>query len=464
MARSLRRFLSLWPIPVVTLLAGVAAAARAAPPPETSPGETFLCLSVRAWVDGVSDLVIQPQTVYWQNREHAKPGTPHDHLIADVPTLLDDKPWFPRWQNEKSDRLKTANFPATFAGLALVLARTEARGDVEIVDPGNQQVTLRFTDRPLDAAWYHVWLVAAPQGLKPLADAVAEGLARAAAGDHESADKAADRLRAYLAKTEVPQAVRERALAEVLACALDACRAVDFDTAAALIGLAEAIAPKDRAVTDLRRWLKKAAQPVFSDDFERRGLGRWGAVEGDWRVDGGQLECVIDRHHGRAVLQGVTLRDFVLAFDAVSVKPFTVRFGTLFRAVKSGCFGFFLCDAHNQLVGGEIHNFTSEPVGSPHDPVGIHYAWGGFRYPVQPVRRYRMAMRAVGPVAECYVDGQIVARIHDRRPAVGGLGFYVFEGGCRFDNVRVYKPVPLPRVPVALAKTPLAGVTVPPIR
>ena len=463
MVQHLRRFLLPLPIPVLILLV-VVTAVHAAPPPETPPGETFLCLSVRAWVDGVSDLIVQPQTIYWQNCEHAKPGTPADHLIAEVPTLLDDKPWFPRWQGEKSDRLRTTHFPAAFAGLTLVLARTEVRGEAEIVNPTNQQVTVRFTDRPLDAAWYHVWLVAAPQGLKPLADAVAEGLARAAAGDHEAAQKAADRLRAYLAKTEVPPEVCQRALAEILAYALDACRAVDFERAAVLLGLAEAIDPRDRGVTDLQRWLERASEPVFSDDFERGGLGRWGTVEGHWQVDAGHLECVIDRHHGRVVLQGVTLRDFVLAFEAVSVKPFTVRFGTLFRATKSGCFGFFLCDAHNQLVGGEVHQFTSEPVGSPHEPVGMHYAWGGFRYPVQPVRRYRMAMRAVGPVAECYVDGQIVARISDRRPSVGGLGLYVFEGGCRFDNVRIYKPVPLPREPSALAKTTLAGVSVPPIQ
>ena len=464
MAPHLCRFLRPFPIPVLILLLVSVTGALAAPPPETSPGETFLCLSVRAWVDGVSDLVIQPQTIYWQNREHAKPGTPANQLVADVPTLLDDKPWLPHWHGEKSDRLRTCHFPPTFAGLGMVLARTEVRGEAEIVDPSNQQVTLRLTDRPLDAAWYHVWLVAAPQGVKPLADAVAEGLARAAAGDREAARDAADRLRAYLATAEVPPEVCRRALAEILAYALDACRAVDFDTAAAMLELADAIDPKDRGVADLQRWLARASEPVFSDDFERGGLGRWGVVEGDWRVDAGHLECIIDRHHGRAVLQGVTLRDFVIAFDAVSVKPFTVRFGTLFRATKSGCFGFLLCDAHNQLVGGEVHTFTSEPVGSPHQPVGMHYAWGGFRYPVQPVRRYRMAMRAVGPVAECYVDGQIVARISDRRPTVGGLGLYVFEGGCRFDNVRIYKPVPLPREPPALAKTTLAGVTVPAVR
>jgi hypothetical protein len=451
-------------MPILVLLSALAATSLAAPPPQTSSGEALLCLSVRAWVDGVSDLVIQPQTIYWHNREHAKPGTPADQLIADVPTLLDDKPWLPRWQGEKSDRLNTRHFPPTFAGLAVVLARTEARGNVELVEPGNQQMTIRFTDRALDADWYHVWLVAVPEAFKPLADALAEGLARAAARDGEAAAKAADRLRAYLAETDVPEAVRDRALAQILACAVEACRAVDFERAEALLGLAEAVQPKDRAVTDLDRWLAKASKPLFSDEFERSSLGRWGAVEGDWRVAGGQLECVIDRHHGRAVLQGVTLRDFVLAFDAVSIKPFTVRFGTLFRAAKSGCFGFFLCDAHNQLVGGEVHNFSSEPVGSPHQPVAMHYAWGGFRYPVQPVRKYRMAMRAVGPVAECYVDGQIVARISDRRPTVGGLGLYVFEGGCRFDNVRIYKPVPLPREPATLAKTPLAGVSVPAIR
>jgi len=453
-----------WWALVFTVCASLAGAALGAPAQGTSTDNTFLCLSVRAWVDGVSDLVIQPQTVFWQNRENGKPGTPHDHLVAEVPTLLDGRPWLPRWQGETSDRLKTAHFPATFAGLAFALGKTEARGAVEVVEAANQQVVVRFTDRPNDATWYHMWLVAAAADLKPFADAVAETLSRAAAGDTDAAQEAAERVRTSLVETKVPGAVRERALAKVVTYAVEACRAVDFDVARSLVHLAAAVDPNDRAVTDLERWLDKAAEPVFTDDFDEPGLGPWGAVEGDWRVSGGKLECVINRQHGRVVLQGTTARDFALAFDAVSVKPFTVRFGTLFRAAKNGCFGFFLCDAHNQVVGGEIHAFTSEPVGSPHDPVGIQYAWGGFRYPVEPVRRYRMAMRAAGPLAECYVDGAIVARVHDRRPAPGQLGFYVFEGGCRFDNVRVYKPLAPPRIPPALAKTPLAKVVVTPIR
>ena len=274
MDRRLHRSPSLWPIAIAVLLLAAAAAPAAPPPGGDASGEALLCLSIRAWVDGVSDLVIQPQTVYWQNREHAKPGTPADHLVAEVPTLLNRKPWLPRWRGEQSDALHTSHFPPTFAGLAPVLAPTEARGDAALVDAGNQQMVVRFTDRPLDADCYHVWLVAVPEAYKPLADALAEGLARAAACDAGAVAKTADRLRTYVEETEVPAGLRDRAVAQVLTCAMDACRAVDFARATDLLALADAVQPKDRGVTELRRWIAKASEPVFEDDFERSTLGR----------------------------------------------------------------------------------------------------------------------------------------------------------------------------------------------
>jgi hypothetical protein len=54
-------------------------------------------LHVIAYVDGVSDLVVQDGKASWHNREWAVPGR---HEGADFPTLINGREWRPEWSSE----------------------------------------------------------------------------------------------------------------------------------------------------------------------------------------------------------------------------------------------------------------------------------------------------------------------------------------------------------------------------
>ena len=69
-------------------------------------------------------------------------------------------------------------------------------------------------------------------------------------------------------------------------------------------------------------------------------------------------------------------------------------------------------------------------------------------------RRYHMAIRCLGQDIDCYVDDELIARGRDEAPTKGRIGLYAHRADAIFDNVRLYRPVPLPKLSI---QAPSAG-------
>ena len=58
-------------------------------------------LTIKAWVDGPSELRIKKNGIYWKNGENAKPGR---QSRLNEPTYINGKPWVPHWKKQHEDR------------------------------------------------------------------------------------------------------------------------------------------------------------------------------------------------------------------------------------------------------------------------------------------------------------------------------------------------------------------------
>ncbi|MEP6671040.1 MAG: hypothetical protein ABJF10_17905 [Chthoniobacter sp.] len=58
-------------------------------------------LTIKAWVDGPSELRIKKNGIYWKNGENAKPGR---QSRLNEPTYTNGKPWVPHWKKQHEDR------------------------------------------------------------------------------------------------------------------------------------------------------------------------------------------------------------------------------------------------------------------------------------------------------------------------------------------------------------------------
>ena len=66
---------------------------------------------VRAYIDGVSNLVLQGDSAHWENMKWAVPGR---HEGQNLPTVIDDVEWRPDWSAQEGEAVTTqslSSFP-----------------------------------------------------------------------------------------------------------------------------------------------------------------------------------------------------------------------------------------------------------------------------------------------------------------------------------------------------------------
>jgi hypothetical protein len=90
-------------------------------------------LTVSVQIDGLSQLFVKRDRIYWQHVLHARPGR---HGGGDYPTLINDYAWYPQWPSPDpagsgpSEPLVVAT---EFSTNAVVLVKTAGRGPVSIL-------------------------------------------------------------------------------------------------------------------------------------------------------------------------------------------------------------------------------------------------------------------------------------------------------------------------------------------
>ena len=304
-------------------------------------------------------------------------------------------------------------------------------------------------------------------GLPAYRKALAAARERAEAGDHTAARKAL--AEALKLRPDAPDAARiaENCLQGLLTQALAAARAADFAKAHELAELAEALEPRHPDVPKLADWLKAHSKPVFIETFDTPRLDRWETESGIWRVSNGRLVCrtiFLGSAHICLREPRAGLRDFLLTLDlGNSPDARSFRFGALFREQglrrrdPEDDASFLYCllsSTHGLLCVGGATGYTRGPVGALE---GVKFRYvrqepvylGGQRFPVEPGKLYRLAIRCVGNIFECYVNGQLVAEGVTGAADIGRIGLLVHGGECVFDNVKLYPAAPLPELSLA---------------
>ena len=133
---------------------------------ETAGGPT---LTVRAYIDGRSDLILHRNTVHWHHLDFAAPGRHEGHNFL---TSLNGTAWFPTWPDVPTPENRDCHCDSsTFSGVPQLPTRPEtveltivqARWSASIVqqpDAANDYtLVLEFNDDPpAGADWYEVAL------------------------------------------------------------------------------------------------------------------------------------------------------------------------------------------------------------------------------------------------------------------------------------------------------------------
>jgi hypothetical protein len=228
--------------------------------------------------------------------------------------------------------------------------------------------------------------------------------------------------------------------------AVAAAKAADWRKTSAFLKFAQMAKPNDPDVAALTKWLKGASKPLFVDDFDGGTIRRWEVENGNWRIERGQLACLIGYHNAQIFIKGARTQDFVLRFDMKNTpgeKGF--RMGAIVRQRPSRFLYFAMTDQYNGLCVGGATGYARGPAGRA-PGVSLRCTRGTAAYPVETDRTYHVSVRCAGRNLEWYIDGELVAEGTDEKPVKGRLGFHVHRADARFDNVRIYRAVPLPKL------------------
>ena len=131
-------------------------------------------LTVRAWIDGLSQLVIQPGRVSWSHLEYGTPGRQPPNTNA--PTVLDGFEWYPVWPSTLPccAGLSSSPLATHIAPVANTISLTQqaGRGYTSIsqqptVENG-MTLVITFDDRFSPGAdWYEIVLTGVSFGFQP---------------------------------------------------------------------------------------------------------------------------------------------------------------------------------------------------------------------------------------------------------------------------------------------------------
>lgn len=127
------------------------------PPP---PMGVTLPLTVRAEIDGRSELRLQGRLIWWHHYEFEAPGMWGD----DRPTFLNGAAWWPMWPLDElafcdcsSTRESLLASPIKSDGSAINVSNVQGRGLVQIVEQPNAAndytARIEFSDPLPDRAW-----------------------------------------------------------------------------------------------------------------------------------------------------------------------------------------------------------------------------------------------------------------------------------------------------------------------
>jgi len=272
-----------------------------------------------------------------------------------------------------------------------------------------------------------------------------------AAGDYVAARRALEA--ALKAKPGDPRARRllAEALARLVQQALDACKDADFANAKKLIPSAEALQPDHPDVAALTNWLKASSRPVFSDDFDRASsLASWHVRSGTWKIDRGELVCEYDQE-AMVFLKRAPFQDFVFECDMKNVgeKPGLVL-GVLFRYTSRRWLYALLYDAFDQAEGGGATGrgwyLQSGPRAAETTPRAKDVTNRYARLNIQTGDTYHLKLKCIGKDIECFINGKLEFQLTDEKPTAGELALLGAGVLARFDNLRLYRVVPLPEL------------------
>ena len=131
------------------------------PPPP--PDDVTFPLTVRAEIDGRSELRIQGQQIWWHHYEWEAPGMWGD----DQPTLLNGEEWWPMWPLDEllncdcdSSKETVLSTPLKSDGSTISISNIVGRGIVQIVGQpsaaNNFTASIEFNDPLPDREWVTV--------------------------------------------------------------------------------------------------------------------------------------------------------------------------------------------------------------------------------------------------------------------------------------------------------------------
>jgi len=116
-------------------------------------------LRVRAYVDGSDFLLLHGDRVGWSHRDWDRPGLPGEQ---NQPTMLDDIPWFPTWDDGgRSNEVAIDERVPSKGDAHFRVTPVRARGKVALIESpseknGGVARVLFDDDDVLGAAWYEI--------------------------------------------------------------------------------------------------------------------------------------------------------------------------------------------------------------------------------------------------------------------------------------------------------------------
>ncbi|MBM4039649.1 MAG: hypothetical protein FJ290_14165 [Planctomycetes bacterium] len=412
-------------------------------------------LKVSAFVDGVSDLVIGPGALHWEHQQWQKPSQ----------VKVNGAAWDPQWKGNTSEPLRLPELPSNLEGLTCSVTKPRARGRIFVQDATPRGIVVRFDDhRHLGADTFYAELLVAPAALVSLQLATYQALDALDKRNFEWAAGVLERALREAHRADAREFFDGEVWPLVMARAVEACRGLAFDKAAALLDVAERLRPKDPDIAALRRWMREVGEPLFEDSFLGGKLDAWESPGLDWRVDNAgswswsRLVCEAGFVNAEITVKGKQFQDFLLGFDVDSRGDRAAfRMGALFRRRPERFLYCLLSHEQNAVFAGGAIALDRGPGGQA-EGVEVKYVGGepakpgGRHYPIEKGRMYRVSVWAVGKQWQCYVDGELVAEGTDAEPVAGQLSLFTFAGRAAFDHLVVCRPVPFPRLQFALPK------------
>jgi hypothetical protein len=138
--------------------------------PTTEPSE--FTITVRALIDGRSQLILKANTAQWRHFDNAAPGL---HGGRNEPTIINSVKWFPQWEDSDmdpevrvtkamSDVFDKVDPALPAAAMTVTMTKVHCRDSASVVqqpEAGNQFTTVieLNDDQSPGSDWYEVKLV-----------------------------------------------------------------------------------------------------------------------------------------------------------------------------------------------------------------------------------------------------------------------------------------------------------------